>query len=55
VKPENPLHAQAYEEMMKLELNSLSPMQLMLKIHDLKAKLSTPTKGNTSSTLLTNG
>jgi DNA mismatch repair protein MutS len=38
-EPENPLHRKAYEEMMKLDLNALTPMQLMMKIHELKMKL----------------
>jgi DNA mismatch repair protein MutS len=43
-EPENPLHRKAFEEMMHLDLNSLTPMQLMMKIHDLKLKLSGTSK-----------
>ncbi len=35
---ENPLHRKAYAEMMALDLDALSPLQLMLKIHELKSK-----------------
>jgi hypothetical protein len=36
---ENPLHRKAYEELMALDLNGLSPMQVMMKLHDLQQKL----------------
>ncbi len=49
VNPENPLHRQSYEEMMSLDLDSLSPMQLMVKIHDLKVKLSGRDKSTAST------
>ena len=39
VEVENPLHRKAYEEILRLELDSLSPMQVMMKIHELKARL----------------
>jgi len=38
-EPENPLHRKAYEELLRLDLNALTPMQLMMKIHELKSKL----------------
>ncbi|MDB5105007.1 MAG: mutS [Fibrobacteres bacterium] len=37
--PENPRHRKAYEELMRLDLNALSPMQVMMKIHELKDRL----------------
>jgi hypothetical protein len=36
---ENPLHRQAYEELMALDLNGMSPLQAMMKLHDLQQKL----------------
>ncbi len=39
VEVENPLHRKAFEELAHLDLNGLSPMQLMVKIHELKARL----------------
>jgi DNA mismatch repair protein MutS len=40
VEIENPLHRKAYEEVLRLDLDHMSPMQLMLKLHELKARLS---------------
>jgi DNA mismatch repair protein MutS len=37
--PENPLHRKAYEELMALDLNGMSPLQVMMKLHDLQQKL----------------
>jgi DNA mismatch repair protein MutS len=39
VEIENPVHRKAYEELMRLDLDALTPMQLMMKIHELKAKI----------------
>jgi DNA mismatch repair protein MutS len=36
---ENPLHRKAYEELMALDLNGMSPLQAMMKLHDLQQKL----------------
>lgn len=38
-EPENPRYKKAFEALSKLELNTLSPMQLMMKIHEMKAEL----------------
>jgi DNA mismatch repair protein MutS len=40
VEIENPLHRKAYEEVLRLDLDHMSPVQLMLKLHELKARLS---------------
>ncbi|MDQ3003536.1 MAG: DNA mismatch repair protein MutS, partial [Fibrobacterota bacterium] len=37
VEIENPIHRKAYDELMRLDLDGMTPMQLMLRIHDLKA------------------
>ncbi|MEO6098058.1 MAG: DNA mismatch repair protein MutS [Fibrobacteria bacterium] len=42
IEIENPVHRKAFEELMRLDLDALSPMQLMMKIHELKGKLSDP-------------
>jgi DNA mismatch repair protein MutS len=39
VEIENPLHRKAYEELLRLDLDSLSPLQLMMKVHEIKARL----------------
>ena len=36
---ENPLHRKAYEELMALDLNGMSPLQAMLKLHELQQGL----------------
>jgi DNA mismatch repair protein MutS len=38
-EPESPRHRKAYEELMRLDLEALTPMQLMLRIHELKGRL----------------
>ncbi len=48
-EPENPLYRAAYENLLSLDLNSLSPLQLMIKIHELKAKLVEPVLVSASS------
>jgi DNA mismatch repair protein MutS len=40
VEIENPLHRKAYEELLRLDLDNMSPLQAMLKLHELKARLS---------------
>jgi DNA mismatch repair protein MutS len=40
VEIENPLHRKAYEEVLRMDLDHMSPVQLMLKLHELKARLS---------------
>jgi DNA mismatch repair protein MutS len=47
IEIENPVHRKAFEELMRLDLNALSPMQLMMRIHELKDKLSDPTGSGT--------
>ncbi|MDQ3002346.1 MAG: hypothetical protein M3Y08_13930, partial [Fibrobacterota bacterium] len=37
IEIENPIHRKAYDELMRLDLDGMTPMQLMLRIHDLKA------------------
>ncbi len=39
IEIENPVHRKAYEELMRLDLDALTPMQLMLKIHELKVRI----------------
>jgi DNA mismatch repair protein MutS len=36
---ENPLHRKAYEDLMAMDLNGLSPLQAMMKLHDLQQRL----------------
>jgi hypothetical protein len=43
--PENPLHRKAYEELMALDLNGMSPLQVMMKLHDLQQKLTADKSG----------
>ncbi|MDB5048008.1 MAG: mismatch repair protein MutS [Fibrobacteres bacterium] len=38
-EPENPRYRKAYEELMRLDLDALTPMQLMMKIHEMKDKM----------------
>jgi DNA mismatch repair protein MutS len=38
-EPENPAHRKAYEEILALDVNALTPLQLMLKIAELQQKL----------------
>ncbi|MBW8887273.1 MAG: DNA mismatch repair protein MutS [Fibrobacteres bacterium] len=40
VEIENPLHRKAYEDLLRMDLDHMSPMQAMLKLHELKARLS---------------
>jgi DNA mismatch repair protein MutS len=39
VEIENPLHRKAYEELLRMDLDHMSPMQAMMKLHELKARL----------------
>jgi DNA mismatch repair protein MutS len=48
VEIENPLHRKAYEELLRLDLDNMSPMQAMLKLHELKARLSEAAEARSS-------
>jgi DNA mismatch repair protein MutS len=52
VEIENPLHRKAYEELLRMDLDHMSPMQAMMKLHELKARLSeaAEAKGSAAST-----
>ena len=49
VEIENPVHRKAYEELMRLDLDALTPMQLMMKIHELKVKMASATAPGTAA------
>jgi DNA mismatch repair protein MutS len=49
IEIENPVHRKAYEELMRLDLDALTPMQLMMKIHELKVKIAATASGTASA------
>jgi len=50
VEIENPLHRKAYEDLLRLDLDHMSPMQAMLKLHELKARLSEAAEAKSAAT-----